>query len=154
MGGWLGRSLDTVPSAEDEDFQGSDSNDNLLSGDPLGTSPDQPLSSESIEVIATTDMATPELLLEICSPACFSSFSFCSPSISVEEFLERQVKAIVSREGCEQIVLFPKCNLLAVRTPLLLLASLGLTVRRNLEGQETKQERLRRRRQINWLCLV
>ena len=71
MGGWLGRSLDTVPSAEDEDFQGSDSNDNLLSGDPLGTSPDQPLSSESIEVIATTDMATPELVFEICSVACF-----------------------------------------------------------------------------------
>ena len=99
-----------MPSAEDEDFQGSDSNDNLLSGDPLGTSPDpatQPLSSESIEVTATTDLATPELLFEICSPACFPSFSFSSPSINVEEFLERQVKAIVRREGCEQIVLLP-----------------------------------------------
>ena len=37
----------------------------------------------------------------------FSSFSFCSPSINVEEFLDRQVgdKATVSREGCEQIFL-------------------------------------------------
>ena len=64
-----------MPSAEDEDFQGSDSNDNLLSGDPLGTSPDdpatQPLSSESIEVNATTDLATPELLFEICSVCIF-----------------------------------------------------------------------------------
>ena len=62
-----------MPSAEDEDFQGSDSNDNLLSGDPLGTSPDpatQPLSSESLEVTATTDLATPELFFEICSAAC------------------------------------------------------------------------------------
>ena len=146
-----------MPSAEDEDFQGSDSNDNLLSGDPLGTSPDpatQPLSSESIEVTATTDLATPELLFEICSPACFSSFSFSSPSINVEEFLERQVKAIVRREGCEQIVLLPECTFLLIRIPLLLLASLGLTVRRRLEGPEIRQERLRRRRQINWLCLA
>ena len=78
MGGWLGRSLDTVPSAEDEDFQGSDSNDNLLSGDPLGTSPDpatQPLSSESLEVTATTDLATPELLFLLCV------FSFFSPPL-------------------------------------------------------------------------
>ena len=146
-----------MPSAEDEDFQGSDSNDNLLSGDPLGTSPDpatQPLSSESIEVTATTDLATPELLFEICSPACFPSFSFSSPSINVEEFLERQVKAIVRREGCEQIVLLPECTFLLIRIPLLLLASLGLTVRRRLEGPEIKRERLRRRRQINWLCLA
>ena len=146
-----------MPSAEDEDFQGSDSNDNLLSGDPLGTSPDpatQPLSSESIEVTATTDLATPELLFEICSPACFPSFSFSSPSINVEEFLERQVKAIVRREGCEQIVLLPECSFLLIRIPLLLLASLGLTVRRRLEGPEIKRERLRRRRQINWLCLA
>ena len=146
-----------MPSAEDEDFQGSDSNDNLLSGDPLGTSPDpatQPLSSESIEVTATTDLATPELLFEICSPACFPSFSFSSPSINVEEFLERQVKAIVRREGCEQIVLLPECTFLLIRIPLLLLASLGLTVRRRLEGPEIRRERLRRRRQINWLCLA
>ena len=146
-----------MPSAEDEDFQGSDSNDNLLSGDPLGTSPDpatQPLSSESIEVTATTDLATPELLFEICSPACFPSFSFSSPSINVEEFLERQVKAIVRREGCEQIVLLPECSFLLTRIPLLLLASPGLMVRRRLEGPEIKRERLRRRRQINWLCLA
>ena len=67
-----------MPSAEDEDFQGSDSNDNLLSGDPLlGTSPDpatQPLSSESIEVTATTDVVTPELLFEICSACIFLLF--------------------------------------------------------------------------------
>ena len=71
-----------MPSAEDEDFQGSDSNDNLLSGDPLGTSPDpatQPLSSESIEVTATTDLATPELLFEICAAVCIFLLFLFSP---------------------------------------------------------------------------
>ena len=86
-------------------------------------------------------------------PACFPSFSFSSPSINVEEFLERQVKAIVRREGCEQIVLLPEYSFLLTRIPLLLLASLGLTVRRRLEEPEIRQERFRRRRQINWLCL-
>ena len=81
-------------------------------------------------------------------PCVFSSFAFCSPSISVEEFLKRQVgdKAIVKREGVSRLYF------LLVRIPLLLLASLGLTVRRSLEGPEIKKERLRRRRQINWLC--
>ena len=44
--------------------------------------------------------------------------------------------------------------MLLTRIPPLLLASLGLMVRRSLEVPEIKQERLRRRRQINWLCLV
>ena len=66
----------------------------------------------------------------------------------MEEFLERQVgdKAIVRREGVSRLYF------LLVRIPLLLLASLGLTVRRRLEGPEIKQERHWRRRQINWLC--
>ena len=86
-----------MPSAEDEDFQGSDSNDNLLSGDPLGTSPDpeptQPLeSSESIEVNATKGQWPHLSCFLKLVPRVFSSFSLCSsPSISVEEFLERQV---------------------------------------------------------------
>ena len=157
MGGWLGRSLDTVPSAEDEDFQGSDSNDNLLSGDPLGTSPDpatQPLSSESLEVTATTDLATPELLFLLCVFSFFPPLSF--PSINLEEFLRADTGTgwAVKFGVRNSVIRFLPNQIGNVRTPLPPPARLVRMVKRRQEERGSRQESARRRRRTSRLCPV
>ena len=146
-----------MPSAEDEDFQGSDSNDNLLSGDPLGTSPDpatQPLSSESLEVTATTDLATPELLFLLCVFSFFLPLSF--PSINLEEFLRADTGTgwAVKFGVRNSVIRFIPNQIGNVRTPLPPPARLVRMVKRRQEERGSRQESARRRRRTSRLCLV
>ena len=144
-------------SAEDEDFQGSDSNDNLLSGDPLGTSPDpatQPLSSESLEVTATTDLATPELLFLLCVFSLFPPPSF--PSINLEEFLRADTGTgwAVKFGVRNSVIRFLRNPIGNVRTRLPPPARLVRMVKRRQEERGSRQESARRRRPTSRLCLV
>ena len=149
--------MDTVPSAEDEDFQGSDSNDNLLSGDPLGTSPDpatQPLSSESLEVTATTDLATPKLLFLLCVFSLFLPLSF--PSINLEEFLRADTGTgwAVKFGVRNSVIRFLPNPIGNVRTRLPPPARLVRMVKRRQEERGSRRESARRRRRTSRLCLV